>query len=252
MHPRTANFQKINKFAKRILFTGQRFFSILIMRGSDTMKIERLSENQIKLTLTPADLREHNINIEELIKPSSEQTKELFKDIMEQAFDSCGFSFENTPLMIEAAPLSVDGLMLIVTRLPEQTDPKEKAALLSQNKETRRFRKKPMIRHEPKKLSDEGIMLYSFDSLEHAGLAAAHLKDVFCGFSQLYKYQQRYFFLLQQPVSKNGEADSAVERVLSEYGQKHTPSVLAKYHLMEHGELLLDDPCVDRLAELYL
>ena len=52
------------------------------------MKIERLSENQIKLTLTPADLREHNINIEELIKPSSEQTKELFKDIMEQAFDS--------------------------------------------------------------------------------------------------------------------------------------------------------------------
>ena len=213
------------------------------------MKIEKLSENQIKLTLTHADLKEHNINLEELMKPT-EQTKELFKDIMEQAFDSCGFSFENAPLMIEATPVSVDGLMLIVTRLPDQESTKDKISLLSQNKELRRYRKKPIARRKTQQLNDDGILVYSFETLDDAAHADIQLTTSFCGFSQLYKYQNRYFYLLQTALGE-GEAAAPLEQLLLEYGQKHNSSVLAKYHLMEHGELLLDDPCIERLAALY-
>ena len=51
------------------------------------MKIERISENQLKLTLTKADLAERKIKLEDLISPS-ERTQKLFRDIMEQALDT--------------------------------------------------------------------------------------------------------------------------------------------------------------------
>ena len=50
------------------------------------MKIERISENQLKLTLTKDDLKERDIKLEDLITPS-EKTQKLFRDIMEQALD---------------------------------------------------------------------------------------------------------------------------------------------------------------------
>ena len=53
------------------------------------MKIERISENQLKLTLTKADLAERKIKLEDLISPS-ERTQKLFRDIMEQAWKEAG------------------------------------------------------------------------------------------------------------------------------------------------------------------
>ena len=40
------------------------------------MKIERISENQLKLTLTKDDLKERDIQLEDLITPS-EKTQKL-------------------------------------------------------------------------------------------------------------------------------------------------------------------------------
>ena len=76
------------------------------------MKIERISENQLKLTLTKADLAERKIKLEDLISPS-ERTQKLFRDIMEQALDEEDFISENTPLMVEAIPSGGDGIMII-------------------------------------------------------------------------------------------------------------------------------------------
>lgn len=55
------------------------------------MKIERVSDTQLKLTLTKADLAERDIKLEDLIRPG-EKTQQLFRDIMEQAMEECDFS----------------------------------------------------------------------------------------------------------------------------------------------------------------
>lgn len=105
------------------------------------MKVEKISENQIKLTLTSSDLKENNIRLDDLTKPN-EKAQELFKKIMEKAFTQCGFEVDDTPLMVEATPISLDGLMIIVTKLPEKASPKDSLSLISQNKELRRYKKK--------------------------------------------------------------------------------------------------------------
>ena len=61
------------------------------------MKIERVSDTQLKLTLTKADLAERDIKLEDLIRPG-EKTQQLFRDIMEQAMEECDFITENIPL----------------------------------------------------------------------------------------------------------------------------------------------------------
>ena len=87
------------------------------------MKIEKLSENQIRCTLTREDLASRNMKLGELVY-GSDKAKQLFSEMMQQAFREFGFSANNMPLMIEAVPMSADKLILIITRVddPEELD----------------------------------------------------------------------------------------------------------------------------------
>lgn len=87
------------------------------------MKIERLSENQIRCTLNKSDLASRQLKISELAY-GSDKAKELFRDMMQQASHELGFEADDIPLMIEAIPVSSDCIVLIVTKVddPEELD----------------------------------------------------------------------------------------------------------------------------------
>lgn len=87
------------------------------------MKIERLNENQIRCTLNKSDLASKQLKINELAY-GSDKAKELFRDMMQQASYELGFEAEDTPLMIEAIPVSSECIVLIVTKVdnPEELD----------------------------------------------------------------------------------------------------------------------------------
>lgn len=87
------------------------------------MKIERLSENQIRCTLYKADLADKELLLTELAY-GTDKAKELFRELMQQASNELGFEVDNIPLMIEAIPVSKDCLVLIITKVedPEELD----------------------------------------------------------------------------------------------------------------------------------
>lgn len=87
------------------------------------MKLERLSENQIRCTLNKADLADRELLLNELAY-GTEKAKELFRDMMEQASEELGFEVNDIPLMIEAIPVSPECLILIITKVedPEELD----------------------------------------------------------------------------------------------------------------------------------
>ena len=82
------------------------------------MKIEKLSENQIRCTLNKADLTSRHLKISELAY-GSEKAKELFRDMMKQAAYELGFEAEDIPLMIEAIPISSECIVFIVTKVDD-------------------------------------------------------------------------------------------------------------------------------------
>lgn len=87
------------------------------------VKIERISENQIRCTLNKHDLVERQLKISELAY-GSEKAKELFRDMMEQANIDFGFDADDIPLMIEAIPTSRDSIVLVITKVenPDEFD----------------------------------------------------------------------------------------------------------------------------------
>ncbi len=88
------------------------------------MKIEKISDNQIRCKLTPEDLEERQIRLSELAY-GSEKARALFRDMMLQAHKEYGFTNDsNIPLMIEAIPGSGNSLTLIITKVedPEELD----------------------------------------------------------------------------------------------------------------------------------
>ena len=86
------------------------------------MKIEKISDNQIRCTLTRADLADRQLQLSELAY-GTEKAKSLFRDMMQQAAFEFGFEAEDIPLMIEAIP-SADSIVLIITKVedPEELD----------------------------------------------------------------------------------------------------------------------------------
>ena len=87
------------------------------------MKLERLSENQIRCTLYKSDLADKEIRLTEFAY-GTEKAKELFRELMQQASSELGFEVDNVPLMIEAIPVSQECLILVITKVddPEELD----------------------------------------------------------------------------------------------------------------------------------
>lgn len=87
------------------------------------MKIEKVSDTQIRCTLTKEDLADRHLKISELAY-GTENAKSLFRDMMQQASYEFGFEADDIPLMIEAIPVSSDTIILLITKVeyPEELD----------------------------------------------------------------------------------------------------------------------------------
>ncbi|MBE6013505.1 adaptor protein MecA [Anaeropeptidivorans aminofermentans] len=210
------------------------------------MRIEKISENQIKFLLSKADLTERDIKITELAY-GSEKTQELFREMMEQAMAECGFEAENAPLMIEAIPVTQESIMIIVTKVTGNEYAENKFNLLPRAKEQGKFKKKSLSDFK----DDNGkpsIYIYSFLNIDNAIDLSKRLESTFIGESSMYKYNNTYYLILEGPeyLSETGE----IEPILNEYGQKHISDPITKYYLLEHGELIVKNPAVQILANV--
>lgn len=80
------------------------------------MKIERIDENSISCTLSSFDLSVRNMDIRELAY-GSEKARKLFDEMMTKAKSEVGFKVDNSPIMIEAIPMSSDSIKLIISKV---------------------------------------------------------------------------------------------------------------------------------------
>ena len=87
------------------------------------MKIEKISDNQIRCTLSKQDLKDRELKLSELAY-GTEKAKALFRDMIQQASYEFGFEADDIPLMIEAIPVSPECLVLIITKVedPDELD----------------------------------------------------------------------------------------------------------------------------------
>lgn len=87
------------------------------------MKIEKISDNQIRCTLTKLDLSIRQMELRELTY-GSENARNLFREMIQQASSELDFHVEDIPIMVEAIPVYNDGVILLITKIedPEELD----------------------------------------------------------------------------------------------------------------------------------
>lgn len=233
------------------------------------MKIEKLNDNQIRCTLTRADLADRELKLSELVT-GTEKAKSLFHDMMQQASAEFGFEAEDMPLMIEAVPASSDSIVLIITKVddPEELDNrfsrfgtqhnaldklegaddfldlinKVKDAVSETVKQVSEKEEKPSL---PK------VRLFSFSTLDWVILASRVLANLYHGTNTLYKDAPNDVYILALAQSEHSTNDfNKFCNMLSEYGclEKASPAILA--YLEEHCEVIVSANAVQELCQI--
>lgn len=231
------------------------------------MKIEKINENQIRCTLTREDLELHQIRLSELAY-GTEKAKKLFRDMMQQAQIQFGFEADNIPLMIEAIPVNVDSIILIITKVedPEELDTRfskftpykdhgqtDSVQLDGADNIIDIFQKlcEAKLKGVSQKTSAPAdnpdtpapevniIRLYTFSRLDDVIDASHGLNGFFSGENTLYKapHNGRYKLVLHQSDC-TPEDFNKVCNILSEYGQGKAFTPSGEAYLKEHGELI--------------
>ena len=81
------------------------------------MKIKKINDDKVQIIITNQDLEERDFKKWELM-PISPKAQELFQDLLDMAYHECGFQIEeDSQLMVEAYPLSVDSIAVIMTKV---------------------------------------------------------------------------------------------------------------------------------------
>lgn len=240
------------------------------------MKIEKLNDNQIRCTLTRADLAARQLQLSELAY-GTEKAKSLFHDMMQQAAFEFGFEAEDIPLMIEAIPASSDSIVLIITKVedPEELDTrfskfspspggdwdskKNEAPDKLDGAETLldllgKVKEKIGTQEESsgedtKEVQKTSLRLFSFATMDSVIQAARLLSSMYNGSNTLYKDHGEDVYILALTQSDHKTNDfNRICNMLSEYGSLEKASGATLAFLEEHCEILISADAVQKLA----
>lgn len=229
------------------------------------MKIERISENQIRCTLNQGDLQERELSIKEFAY-GTPKARRLFREMMQKASVEVGFQANNIPLMIEAIPLSSDSIMLIITRIedPEELDTRfaRFAPALEEDAEEALSGPDSSLAYttgaedilqalgnllgtgesSSPAVSDELSRCFLFRSLDHIIQAAEVLRPVYQGRNSLFRHPESgNYYLIVRKSSHSPEEFNKICNILSEYGEKLKAGEGSELYYEEHYDCLIPD-----------
>lgn len=224
------------------------------------MKFEKISENQVRCTLTSFDLSIRNVNIKELTY-GSEKAKSLFTEMMQRAGTELGFETEGMPIMVEAIPLKDDSIVLVITKVeepdeldtrfsrlsPSHTGPMPGSQGIAELAKSFAGPQPPAAVNIP----EGNRKSYVFDDLDTAIGAAKAIGGTFVGKNSLYKDLKGKRYILA--IENEGEDGASCENAcncLAEYGRLNLQNQMGSAYFREHYETIISDDALERLAEI--
>jgi len=208
------------------------------------MKMERVNENKIRITVPFTDLENRNLNLTSF-NYNNPEAQELFWDMMEQAETELGFDATTSQLCVEAYPGTEDDFIITITRLPDMEE-FESIQKYIKNKYTKRELR---TKRKTKKLI-VSIVLYSFRDVDDACMMAKVLSDVYNGESSLYRCSDTYYL----QFCKNGFTVidfKDIEPQLGEYGDRVLNTGFYEGYLNEYGEKLIMNNAIETINEYF-
>lgn len=208
------------------------------------MKIERIGDNIIRVTITYNDLEDRDIDFN-MLNYDTPAAQEFFWDLMEQAEEQLGFDLSDSQLIIEPVPDSDDGFVITITKIDEDGE------FESIHKYIKSRMKKSDLRAKKKgRKACAPLFIYSFRSLNDVCALAGKLETIYNGDSTLYKCGDTYYLAL----TRTGLAPSDTgmfELIMNEYGIKIANVSFYEGYMNEYGEKVIENKALEILKEFY-
>lgn len=262
-------YMDVNQMNHQITFTQKRWEVIIL-------KIERISENQIRCTLTSFDLSVRNLNLRELAY-GSEKARGLFREMLQKASNEVGFEADDIPLMVEAIPLSNESVMLLITKVEDPEELDTRFAKFSPESDSEQYQnlydfavnlldgadklEDILARPDAASSSDSSetaakessalFRVYRFDSLDTLSDAAKASQMPDSINSVLYKKpgEKEYYLVLSAPEAAR-DSFNRLSNLLSEYGTKVNANAISAAFYEEHFDTLIAEHALENLRAL--
>ena len=192
------------------------------------MKIEKLTDNKIRVIMNSDELGCTNINIHSIMTKAIE-TQEIFSSILKKAEKEVNFYTDGCKLLIEAFSSFEDMVVFTITKFSPDNNSKKKK-LIAKRK--------------------------SFDKISEQVICRFENFDVFCEFCNamknihkidihksiknaiLYLWQDAYYLVLKN-IHTDAESTNLLYSILSEFGKPLSFSNNFEYKLLEHGKVVI-------------
>lgn len=198
------------------------------------MKIEKLTENKIRVIIHPEELGLSNVNLHNIVTRSIE-TQDVFLDILKKAEEEFDFCTDGYKLLIEAFSSLEDTFVFTITKyLPDSNLKKKK--LVAKRK--------------------------SFNKLNHDFICCFEDFELFCEFcssiknlhkskngkpfkdATLYLWKNNYYLILKN-LNPKYETINLFYATVSEFGKLLSFSNHFESKLLEHGKVLIKKNAID-------
>lgn len=203
------------------------------------MKIEKITDNKIRIILNIDDLKAKNIDLHSFMSNSIE-SQSLFVDMLDEAEKAVGFYVEDSKILIEALA-SAEGFFVFTITKVEDDSPKKRTLRIK------------------RKLSNTNLKktIYVFDTFEDfcsfcTYINNGYFKDIknFAKNTSLYCFEDKYYLILSE-INIQISNIKGFFATVSEFAKSinHADSFESK--LLEYGKPIMKRNALKRCAEYF-
>ena len=196
------------------------------------MKIEKITENKIRILLKNEDIKDKNIDLHTIMTKAVE-SQSFFLDVLDKAEKQFGFNTDGCRLLIEGYSSSENDLIFTITKYLDET--------INVTPQTFEPRRKVVPRR--KNISKVKSTVWSFGDfdtfcelcscLNHSSISARGLARSI----SLHKYNGTYYLVINEINDK--VCSKTLLSIFSEFGRYENVSSNFKYKLLEHGTTII-------------
>lgn len=201
------------------------------------MKIEKLNDDKIRITLNLEDLQANDIDFHTFMSNSIE-SQELFLDMLDKAEKEVGFVTDDYKIMIEALAMSNGNFVLTVTRFEP-----EKGKGTYKKKRVNIKRKNTLINNEK--------AIYCFDSFDEycaycnfLNNNALRYMDNLADNISLYEYNGKYYLIFTN-IKINNNLLRTFCSSITEFAHFVDNAFLFESKLLEYGNMIMKNNAID-------
>lgn len=195
------------------------------------MKIEKISDSAVKITLTSQDMSQLNIRFHNF-SPEDPKANETFWQLIKIASKETGITFENCRLTVEVMQKDTASTVVYITKKERQSFEKMPSSSI------RRFKyKKPYDETDENK----STIIFAFENFDDVCRFAKnnlYFCLLFDGNNSLYKIGGDYKLIVNIPASLRGYSKRFIASIC-EYGKKVRNAEIYVSYLAEHEKPLI-------------